>query len=407
MPLRKAVAANGTGRTEEAMIASISSPRVLEIGGGAIQRIAAVLKTLGCQRPLVVTDPFLATNELFGRLAAPLDDAGIGYQVFPDTVADPTTDVVSAGLAVLNAGDFDSLIAFGGGSPIDTAKAMALLKAGGGQMRDWKVPVAPDIRVMPVVAIPTTAGTGSEMTKASVITDTETDEKMLIMGLSNVPMISIVDYELTLAKPFRLTADTGIDSLTHAIEAYVSKKASPWTDMFALNAMRLIAANLRTACFEPGNHAAREAMMLGATQAGVAFSNASVALVHGMSRPIGAHFHVPHGLSNAMLLPAVTTYSVEAAPDRYADCARAMAVADGSDPNDLAVAKLIDGLRALNRDLEVPSPCDYGIEEDRYLSLLPVMAEQALASGSPGNNPRVPTAAEIVSLYEQVWAPNQ
>ena len=157
---------------------------------------------------------------------------------------------------------------------------------------------------LPLVAIPTTAGTGSEVTRFTVITDTESDEKMLIAGLACCPLAAIVDYELTLTMPLRLTADTGLDSLTHAIEAYVSRRASPYTDGLAKNAMGLIARHIRTACAEPGNRAAREAMMLGATTAGMAFSNSSVALVHGMSRPIGAFFHVPHGLSNAMLLPA-------------------------------------------------------------------------------------------------------
>jgi alcohol dehydrogenase class IV len=168
--------------------------------------------------------------------------------------------------------------------------------------------------------------------------------------------------------------------------------------------MGLIAKNIRVACREPDNRAAREAMMLGATQAGTAFSNASVCLVHGMSRPIGAFFHVPHGLSNAMLLPAITAFSAPAALARYADCARAMGVAAEGEGNQSAVARLLDELRALNEDLKVPTPKDYGIEERRYMELLPMMATQALASGSPGNNPRVPTAGEIIDLYKRVYA---
>ena len=228
-------------------------------------------------------------------------------------------------------GDYDSLVAIGGGSSIDTAKGMSVLYANGGRMRDYKVPNEIPQAGPPVVAIPTTAGTGSEVTRFTVITDTETDEKMLIAGLACCPAAAIVDYELTLTMPLRLTADTGIDSLTHAIEAYVSRRANPFADGLAKNAMGLIARNIRTACAEPDNRAAREAMMLGATTAGMAFSNASVALVHGMSRPIGAFFHVPHGLSNAMLLPEVTAFSAPAALDRYADCARAMGVADESE----------------------------------------------------------------------------
>jgi alcohol dehydrogenase class IV len=167
--------------------------------------------------------------------------------------------------------------------------------------------------------------------------------------------------------------------------------------------MGLIARHIRTACAEPENRAAREAMMLGATTAGMAFSNASVALVHGMSRPIGAFFHVPHGLSNAMLLPEITAFSAPAALERYADCARAMGIAEEGEGSQAAVARLLDELRRLNEDLEVPTPRAYGIDRTRYDELLPVMASQALGSGSPANNPRVPTADEIIELYKRVY----
>ena len=386
------------------MIATITMPRLLFVGGGAIAEVAAALARLGARQPLIVTDQFMVSSGMLAKVSDRLDAAGLKWQVFADTVPDPTTDVVEAGVRVLQAGNYDCLIALGGGSPIDTAKAMSVLAANGGRMRDYKVPNEIPTIGLPVIAIPTTAGTGSEVTRFTVITDSERDEKMLIMGLACCPAAAIVDYELTFTMPWRLTADTGIDSLTHAIEAYVSRKASPFTDGVAKAAMGLIAKHIRTACREPGDPAAREAMMLGATQAGMAFSNASVCLVHGMSRPIGAFFHVPHGLSNAMLLPEITAFSAPAALGRYADCARAMCVAAEGEGNQAAVARLLDELRALNEDLKVPTPKAYGIDERRYRELLPVMASQALASGSPGNNPRVPTADEIVELYERVYA---
>jgi alcohol dehydrogenase class IV len=227
---------------------------------------------------------------------------------------------------------------------------------------------------------------------------------MLIAGGTLLPNAAIVDYELTLSMPARLTADTGTDSLTHAIEAYVSRKANGFSDTFALAAMKTIWKELPTAFHEPGDRGAREAMMLASTLAGLAFSNASVALVHGMSRPIGVHFHVPHGLSNAMLLPAVTAFSVRESPKRYADCARTMGIADAKDSDEAATAKLIEGLYRRNEELQVPSPQKYGISEERYFSLIPTMAAQALASGSPQNNPRVPSAEEISDLYRKVWA---
>ncbi|MBS0559109.1 MAG: iron-containing alcohol dehydrogenase [Proteobacteria bacterium] len=385
------------------MDAILAAPRLMQVGGGSVKQVASLLAKFGLSRPLVVTDPFMASSGLVRRCLDPLEQAGIVASVFSDTIPEPTDMVVEAGVAVLLAGDFDCLVAFGGGSPIDTAKAMAVLAAGGGKMRDYKVPVQADTARLPVIAIPTTAGTGSECTRFTVITDAHADEKMLIAGLGCLPLAALVDYELTYSVPPRTTADTGVDSLTHALEAYVSRRANPFSDALALAAMRLIGENLRTAFREPRNAAAREAMMLGATQAGLAFSNSSVALVHGMSRPIGAHFHVPHGLSNAMLLPAVTRFSVPAAPDRYAVAARQSGLAAADDPDDRAVARLVAGLEALNRELGVPTPAEFGISEADWKAKLSLMAEQALASGSPANNPRVPDAAEIVALYNEVW----
>ena len=386
------------------MIATILTPRLILIGGGAIAQAADALAQIGGTRPLIVTDKFMEKSGKLSALTDVLDKASVAWAAFSDTVEDPTTDIIDAGVARLRSGAYDSLIALGGGSPIDTAKAISVLAANGGRMRDYKVPNPIPKLGLPLLAIPTTAGTGSEVTKFTIITDTATDEKMLISGLACLPAAAIVDYELTLTKPFRLTADTAIDSLTHAIEAYVSRKANLHSDGLGLNAMRLIYRHIRDVCAEPDNRAAREAMMLGAHQAGMAFSNASVALVHGMSRPIGAHFHVPHGLSNAMLLPAITAFSANAALNRYADCARAMGLCDDKVGDQAAVAMLLEALRRLNADLKVPTPKAYGIDEKKYFELMPRMAEQALASGSPNNNPRIPTAAEIVELYREVWA---
>src|SRR4051812_3639798 len=386
------------------MIATIAMPKLMLIGGGSIAQVADVLGRLGVRRPLVVTDPYMRDSGAISRLTDPLRQAGIPFEVFADTVPDPTTDVVHAGAKVVAEGGFDGMIALGGGSPIDTAKAMGVMATNPGKMRDYKAPNPIPNPGLPLLAIPTTAGTGSEVTKFTVITDTGTDEKMLITGDGVTPQAAIVDFELTLSCPFRLTADTGIDTLTHAIEAYISRKANPFSDTMALAAMARVSQHLRTACFEPANRQAREQMMLAANQAGIAFSNASVALVHGMSRPIGAHFHVPHGLSNAMLLPAVTAFSLPNAAERYADCARAMGVCPPETGDEAAGLALLEALEALNADLKVPTPQDYGIDGQRFMSLLPLMAQQAMVSGSPANNPRVPTEEEIVSLYREIYA---
>jgi alcohol dehydrogenase class IV len=384
------------------MTATIVSPKMLLVGAGAVREIVSVLAKLGKRSPLIVTDPFMQSSGMLARVTAPLDEAGIKWQVFAETVSDPTDTVIEAGVARLRGGSFDVLVAIGGGSPIDTAKGMAILMNGGGKMRDYKVPFAADRADLPIVAIPTTAGTGSEVTRFTVINDTANDEKMLIAGLGCLPAASLVDYELTLGLPPAMTGSTGMDALTHALEAYVSKKANPYSDTMALTALGLIARNIRTAYGNPTDRAAREAMMLGATFAGLAFSNASVCLVHGMARPIGAFFHVHHGTSIAMLLPAATAYSAEAAPGRYASAARAMGLDGASDAD--AVQRLIAELRRLNHDLGIPTPKGYGIDEKRWFDLMPTMASQAIASGSPANNPRVPAAGEIVEIYRQAWA---
>lgn len=388
------------------MTYQIVAPRLMIVGGGAVAQLPDLLARLRLSKPLIVTDPFMVSSGLLNRCTDPLVKAGFVPDVFSDTVPEPTDTVVVAGVEVMMSRDYDCLIGFGGGSPIDTAKAMAILAPGTSAIRALKVPHQADQAHLPVIAIPTTAGTGSEVTRFTVITDVAHDEKMLIAGLGCLPLAAIVDYELTFTLPPRITADTGVDSLTHALEAYVSVRANPTSDALALSAMGLIGKHLRTAFAEPNNKEAREAMMLGATQAGLAFSNASVALVHGMSRPIGAHFHVPHGLSNAMLLPTITRFSIESAPVRYAEAARRIGFAAATDDDATACTRLAEGLDQLNADLGVPSPRAWGIDPTTWDSKLALMATQALASGSPANNPRVPSADEIVSLYRAVYAAN-
>ncbi len=386
------------------MLPTIAMPRIMRIGAGASAELADVLASLGLSRPLIVTDGFLVEQGWVDRLLSQLADAGItGTRVFADTVPDPTDTSILKGIEFLHEGKHDCVVGFGGGSPLDSAKAIAVFGGLPGQVRDYRAPHSQDTPGLPVIAIPTTAGTGSEATKFTIITDESSNEKLLCIGLAYLPVAALVDYELTLTMPARLTADTGIDSLTHAIEAYVSKKANAFSDTFALKAMAAIAPNIRTAVAEPGNRPAREAMMLGANFAGIAFSNASVALVHGMSRPVGAFFHVPHGLSNAMLLPAVTNFSAPAARGRYADCARSMGLARQEEGDQAAVARLLEELEALNADLEVPSPARYGIARADWDNVIEIMAEQAIASGSPGNNPLVPSAEEIRALYRQAY----
>jgi alcohol dehydrogenase class IV len=384
------------------MIAEIQTPQLILIGEGSLARIGEVLQKVGIARPLVVTDRALVSAPVFGELKGALENAGVAFSVFSETVPDPGLDNVEAGAAAFRAGDFDGFIGFGGGSAMDTAKAINLYLHSGGEISRWRVPNTPTMRTLPLVCIPTTAGTGSEVTRGIVVTDPATHEKMVFMGLACLPTAAIVDSALTKALPFRIAADTGLDALTHAIEAYVSKKRSPQTDTMALSAMRLIGPNIVKACAERDD-AAREAMMLGSMQAGMAFSNASVALVHGMSRPLGSFFKIPHGMSNAMLLADVTEFSIPAVPDRYATCARTTGLADASDDDQAASRKLVDGLRHLARELKVPSLAEFGVDKAEYDEKIPTMISQALASGSPNNNPRVPSPDEIGAIYRQIW----
>ncbi len=383
---------------------AISVPRTMRIGGGSVDETAEVLSDLGARRPLIVTDAFLVSTGQVDRLVASLEAAGTDVAVYSDTVPDPTTDSLAPAAAALAAHRADSVIGFGGGSPMDTAKALAVLGVNDKPMRDFKAPNVYTGPALPIVAIPTTAGSGSEATQFTVITDSATDEKMLCIGTSFLPIAAIIDHRLTMSMPPRLTADTGIDALTHAVEAYVSRKANAFSDGLCLLAITAIGQNIRRVVADGSDEQARAAMMVAATQAGMAFSNSSVALIHGMSRPIGAHFHVAHGLSNAMLFPAVTRYSIDGAADRYADCARAMGLATEQDSSAGAAAKFVEGIAELCRDLTVPTPQHYGISRTDWDRLIPTMAQQALASGSPANNPRVPDADDIAAIYDEIYA---
>ncbi len=385
------------------MTIQVILPRIMQVGEDASLEIPNILASLGCSRPLIITDKMMVELGYAGSIQTCLAEDSITADVFDDTVPEPTVSSIQAGVDAVRDGSYDSIIALGGGSPIDSAKAIGILGKFGGDMQDYKFPRIVNEEGLPIIAVPTTAGTGSEVTRFTIITDETTDEKMLCVGIGFMPVAALVDFKLTLSLPARITADTGIDALTHAMEAYVSKKASPYSDSQALSAMRLIGPNLRRVFHDGSDKEAREAMMLGSTLAGIAFSNASVALVHGMSRPIGAAFHVPHGLSNAMLLPAVTEFSIPEASERYADCARAMGIATVQDSDDIANGKLMTELRALNDELKVPTPEQFGIERETFFEMMPTMAEQALASGSPNNNPRVPTPEQIIEIYKQIW----
>jgi len=385
------------------MTARINIPSSLHIGANAINLAGQESNRLRCQHVLIVSDPFIVESGLTGRVSDILSAEGIAATTFADVQPDPTDKNVLDGLAILKENGCDGLIAVGGGSSIDTAKGISVLATNSGSLYDFmgydRIPEAG----LPLIAVPTTAGTGSECTKVTVITDTDRDIKMMILDPYLLPAAALVDYTLTMSMPKSLTAHVGIDTLTHGLEAYVSKKANPMTDTIALSCIALVGRHLRDAWNDPQHEIAREGMMLAASQGGMAFANSSVCLVHGMSRPIGAMFHVPHGLSNAMLLPAVTEFSIHGAMPRYATVARTLGFSGESDSDEHACGNLIEGLRSLNEDLEVPRISECGISQEQFASVVEKMASDALASGSPQNNPVVPDAEAIKTLYKNAY----
>ncbi|MFM8334070.1 MAG: iron-containing alcohol dehydrogenase [Opitutaceae bacterium] len=386
------------------MITQFNVPATIITGAGASRELGTQLARLGVRRVLFVTDSFMVSSGVADRFARLLEEARIEFALFAGVQPDPTDANVGAGLQEYVSRKCDAVVALGGGSPIDAAKAIAVLVNNPEPLSLYQGYHRVPLSGAPLVVIPTTDGTGSEVTKVAGTTDTTRDVKMMMLDRHFLPTVALVDFELTLSMPPALTAHVGVDTLTHGIEAYVSRKATALTDPLALTCIRLVAEHLETAWREPGNRAAREGMMLAATLGGMAFANSSVALVHGMSRPIGAVFHVPHGLSNAVLLPAVTRFSITGAPERYATVARTMGLVAPTDNDVTAGEKLVAGLTALNNRLQVPrlGGCR-GVERVRLDATKGKMAADALASGSPQNNPVVPTPEQIVALYDESW----
>ncbi|MBW2674557.1 MAG: iron-containing alcohol dehydrogenase, partial [Deltaproteobacteria bacterium] len=324
--------------------------------------------------------------------------------LFPEVQPDPTDKNVLEGLAVFKENNCDLVVGLGGGSSMDCGKVIAVMATNKPPISQYAGLHNVPNKGVPLIVIPTTAGTGSEVTKVAVIGDTERDVKMMMLDVNMLATVAIVDYELTMTCPPALTANVGVDTLVHAVEGYVSKKANAMTDPIALSAIKLVAENLLTAFNEPGNEKARESMMLAATQAGMAFANSSVCLVHGMSRPIGALYHVPHGLSNAVLFAECTEFSVSGASDRYATVSRVMGYASETDSDETACEKLVAGLKDLNAALKIPRLGDVvKVDLATFNERVEKMANDGIASGSPDNNPVVPTVQETINIYHKAW----
>lgn len=382
-------------------LATFRAPMIL-YGTGASQRTGEYARSFG-RKALLVTDTHLDEIGILEGIKESLRKAQVDFTLFDGVVTEPIMEYVEEGLKLLTENKCELIISVGGGSPIDTGKAISILATNKGSMRDFEGINKINNPGIPHIAIPTTAGTGSEVTAATIITDSARDVKMLTMSHHIVPRIGLVDPQLTLQLPPNITASTGLDALTHAVEAYVSVKAHPITDALSLHAIELISENLPQAWSEGTNIEARTHMMTAALEAGLAFSNASVALVHGMARPLGAYFHIPHGIANAALLASVVEFSISGNPARYAHIAQAMGEkTHGLSPMDAAylAAKAV---RRLVESLKIPSLRGLGVDEEKFNTVVEQMAKDALASGSPNNNPRKASLEEIVELYRKAY----
>lgn len=377
-------------------------PRVI-IGADARGSLGQEARGLGWSCVLVVSDPFHEKAGRTSEISELLSKAGLEVSVYTGVTGEPYTEMVTCGLKQFNADKCDGIVALGGGSVIDTAKTISVLAVNDGTVQQF---MGTDTVPKPgagVIALPTTSGTGSEATRVVVIGDSQSNLKMSGRSKAYVPDVAILDYKLTMSMPKSMTAASGIDALTHAIEAYVSKQANDFTDLLALSAVRLIRGSIRQAWQDGSDEDARQNMLMGSFQAGIAFSNSSVGLVHSMSEPLGACFHVPHGLSNAMLLPAVTKFSITGAPSRYAEIARCMDIVNSTMSDEECCKKLIGDLLQLNRELEICSPKSFGIEKSRYDEHIEKMAKDAAAAGSTSNNPVIPTLDQIKEIYCETY----
>ena len=377
------------------------TPAMILTGRGCLADAGKHLAGMG-KKALVVCGQSAVRHGSVARLGEMLAAQDIAFDVYDGVTDEPTDVMVFEGLDKFRTGRCDFLVAIGGGSPIDAMKGIAMMHVCPGRIAEYMgIPI--DAPLPRMVAIPTTAGTGSEVTKICIITDTGSGVKMLLAGGAFMPTLAIVDPDLGRTAPAKVSISAGLDALTHAIEAYTSKKAQPLSDTLALSAIRRIFANLRRVIQDGDDMDGREQMALAALEAGMAFSNSSVTLVHGMSRPIGALFHVPHGLSNAMLLHACLNFAVEGCRERFAVMGRRIGVVGEDAPEDVAAASFLDALNGLRRACAVPTLAEYGIPRDSFFAQIDKMADDAIASGSIDNTLRPMNKDAVKGLYREVY----
>lgn len=376
-------------------------PNHTVVGTNVLGEAAPLLKKMG-NKAFIVTGRHVAVSDMMKQLTALLNENGIDCVIFDGITGEPTDTMIEKGVEMLKSSGCDFIIGIGGGSPLDSAKAIAAMAVNEGSIADYNGKEITG-EILPLAAIPTTAGTGSEATKFTVITDSEKGIKMLLKGDVLVPKLAIVDSSFTVGAPKSVTSATGLDALTHAVEAYTSRKAFSMTDTLAVSAVKRIMKYLPIAYKEPDNSLAREQMSIAALEAGICINNSSVTIVHGMSRPIGALFHVPHGMSNAMLLKECLSFAVSGAYEKFANLGRETGVASDSDSNETAAEKFIDSLQSICDVCEIPTLEQYGIDRDEYYSKISKMATDAVASGSPANTVKEVTVDDCIEIYKKLY----
>lgn len=376
-------------------------PNHTVVGTNVLGEAAPLLKKMG-NKAFIVTGRHVAVSDMMKQLTALLDENGLDCVIFDGITGEPTDTMIENGVEMLKSSGCDFIIGIGGGSPLDSAKAIAAMAVNEGSIADYNGKKITG-EILPLAAIPTTAGTGSEATKFTVITDSEKGIKMLLKGDVLVPKLAIVDSSFTVGAPKSVTSATGLDALTHAVEAYTSRKAFSMTDTLAVSAVKRIMKYLPIAYKEPDNSLAREQMSIAALEAGICINNSSVTIVHGMSRPIGALFHVPHGMSNAMLLKECLSFAVSGAYEKFANLGRETGVASDSDSDETAAEKFIDSLQDICDVCEIPTLEQYGIDRDEYYSKISKMATDAVASGSPANTVKEVTVDDCIEIYKKLY----
>lgn len=375
-------------------------PQTIQYGNHALTEAAPTLETLG-KKAFILCDDTMMKLKNTEMLTAILESINISYVVFSKVNSEPTDLIIQEAVQLFEQSDCDFFIALGGGSPIDAMKAVMMVHTSKQPIDNFLHTVFTN-KHAPMVAIPTTAGTGSEATQFTIITNTKTNVKMLLKGSSLLPDLVIVDPMFTLSVPPAITAATGIDAFCHALEAFTSKKAHSLSNHFACSAIKKIVQFLPL-CYTHGNSLAyRQEMSLAALEAGIAFNNASVHIVHGMSRPIGALFHIPHGLSNAMILfPIIQSIQDEIIP-QLAFLARECNISNVQDDL-LAAQHFIDYIYQLLKLLEIPTLAEYGIQKFTFYETIEKMSNDALASGSPANCIKTIDKETIIKLYHRLY----